>query len=536
MVNNKGKGTVSSSNLSPKHDDAADNSQSETTVSSPMKLNVKETGVVSESEDKEENTGKGVMNEENAMVVMKNGEIAIEEERNEETAMEEEEKHEDNAMEEDEKNEPNALEEEDDYEEENATEEEDQAGEEEEKEEEKEEENEEKAIEPAKTEEKIGADSKDKEKRSRKRGRKKQVAQRGSEKVAAKLEDKPGSSSQKKVSKRVESMGMIFMCSSKTKQDCYSYKVLGLPATKRDVVKKVYKGMRLFLFDFDLRLMYGIYKAAGPGGYNIEPKAFKSAFPSQVRFTVLDDCLPLAEEKFRKVIKDNYYSKTKFDCQLNSEQVKNLCKLFVAASRGSNSKKSGKHLRSETRSFVDRDRIRRRSRDEERRADRDRIRRRSRDEEKRADRDRIRRRSWDEERLSDRRYLDHPIVYERETYASTLAPLPRLQPLHAPPPRPTYDSYGRALEMDVYRREPFVERRDHRYLDLDLDVQYQDEIESRDPYIAYREPPPYRDPDPLYSAAGLPPEYNPPGLRAEYRYPVAPPPSDYGPPRLLYRY
>ncbi|KAI8018490.1 hypothetical protein LOK49_LG04G01677 [Camellia lanceoleosa] len=103
MVNDKGKGTVSSSNLSPKHDDAANNSQSETTVSSPMKLNVKETGVVSEKE-----------------------------ERNEETAMEEEEKHEENAMEEDEKNEPNALEKEDDYEEENATEEE------EEKEEEKE--------------------------------------------------------------------------------------------------------------------------------------------------------------------------------------------------------------------------------------------------------------------------------------------------------------------------------------------------------------------------------------------------------------
>ncbi|XP_028073732.1 X-linked retinitis pigmentosa GTPase regulator-interacting protein 1-like [Camellia sinensis] len=183
MVNDKGKGTVLSSNLSPKHDDAADNSQSETTVSSPMKLNVKETGVVSESEDKEENTSKGVMNEENAMVVMKNGEIAIEEELNEETAMEEEEKHEENAMEEDEKNEPNALEEEEDYEEENATEEEG------EKEEEKEEENEEKTIEPTKTEEKIGADSKDKEKRSKKRGRNKQVAQRGSEKVVAKLED-----------------------------------------------------------------------------------------------------------------------------------------------------------------------------------------------------------------------------------------------------------------------------------------------------------------------------------------------------------
>ena len=41
----------------------------------------------------------------------------------------------------------------------------------------------------------------------------------------------------------------------------------------------------------------------------------------QVRFTILEDCLPLAEEKFRKVIKDNYFTKNKFDCQLKQEQV-----------------------------------------------------------------------------------------------------------------------------------------------------------------------------------------------------------------------
>lgn len=94
--------------------------------------------------------------------------------------------------------------------------------------------------------------------------------------------DKPESSSKRKGSKRVESMGMVFMCTSKTKTDCFRYKVLGLPGNKKDQVAKIYKGMRLFLFDVDLRLMYGIFKAAGPGGYNLEPKAFKSDFPSQV--------------------------------------------------------------------------------------------------------------------------------------------------------------------------------------------------------------------------------------------------------------
>lgn len=100
--------------------------------------------------------------------------------------------------------------------------------------------------------------------------------------VVSKIEDKPEPSKGKKNSKKVESMGMIFMCTSQTKKDCYRYKLLGLPAGKKELVEKIYKGMRLFLFDLDLRLLYGIYKAAAPGGTNIEPKAFKSAFPSQV--------------------------------------------------------------------------------------------------------------------------------------------------------------------------------------------------------------------------------------------------------------
>ncbi|KAK4376033.1 hypothetical protein RND71_006710 [Anisodus tanguticus] len=164
------------------------------------------------------------------------------------------------------------------------------------------------------------------------------------EKMVSEGRDSPELSEKKKKSfEQVDSMGMIFMCNSKTKKDCYHYKVLGLPANKREMVEKVYKGMKLFLYDVDLKLMYGIYKAAGHGGFSIEPKAFKSQFPSQVRFSIVDDCLPLAEEKFREVIKKNYYTKTKFDCKLTSDQVKNLCKLFISAS-----KESCVQLKSET--------------------------------------------------------------------------------------------------------------------------------------------------------------------------------------------
>ncbi|KAK1320988.1 hypothetical protein QJS10_CPA03g01644 [Acorus calamus] len=126
----------------------------------------------------------------------------------------------------------------------------------------------------------------------------------------------------KKLLRKAAPTGLIFMCNAKTKADCFRYKVFGLPASKKEMVADIYKGMRLFLFDVDLKLLYGIYKAAGPGGYNLEPKAFNSGFPSQVHFQVLNDCLPLPEEIFKATIISNYYGKNKFNCKLFEEQVR----------------------------------------------------------------------------------------------------------------------------------------------------------------------------------------------------------------------
>lgn len=120
------------------------------------------------------------------------------------------------------------------------------------------------------------------------KGRKKNTTLKDADDAVAKDADQIETLRPGKASVRAESKGMIFMCNSKTKQDCYRYKVLGLPASRKEMVANIYEGMRLFLFDIDRKLLYGIYKAAGPGGYNIEHNAFNSAFPSQVMDITVD--------------------------------------------------------------------------------------------------------------------------------------------------------------------------------------------------------------------------------------------------------
>ncbi|OMO94735.1 hypothetical protein CCACVL1_05853 [Corchorus capsularis] len=114
--------------------------------------------------------------------------------------------------------------------------------------------------------------------------------------------------------------GFIFMCNGRTKPQCYRYRVFGLPAGKMEVVEKIKPGMKLFLYDFELKLLYGIYEATSVGTLNLEQTAFDGR--------IYKDCLTLHESSFRHAIKYNYQKGLKFNQELNQQQVRSLLSLF----------------------------------------------------------------------------------------------------------------------------------------------------------------------------------------------------------------
>ncbi|GJZ06911.1 B2 protein [Tanacetum coccineum] len=102
------------------------------------------------------------------------------------------------------------------------------------------------------------------------------------------------------------------MSNSETKRECLDRKLFGLPYNMSAFVLSVKKGMLLFLFEFENRLLFVVLRATSDGEINIQPGAYRKKFPAHVYFTTVWDCNPLAEHNFRDAIKDNYYSVKKF--------------------------------------------------------------------------------------------------------------------------------------------------------------------------------------------------------------------------------
>ncbi|KAM5571517.1 hypothetical protein ABKV19_011887 [Rosa sericea] len=133
--------------------------------------------------------------------------------------------------------------------------------------------------------------------------------------------------------------GYIFMCNGRTKPECYMYRVFGLPAGRREVIEKIKPGMKLFLFDYDVKYLYGVYEATTAGKLNWDTAAFGGNFPAQVRFHIYKECLPLPESCFKHAIRDNYQTGSKkFNPILSSQQVSHLLSMFNPLTKPSSAK------------------------------------------------------------------------------------------------------------------------------------------------------------------------------------------------------
>lgn len=75
------------------------------------------------------------------------------------------------------------------------------------------------------------------------------------------------------------------MSNRSTKDECFERKLFGLPHTFAEFVKEVKAGMILFLFEYEQKKLYGVFRAVSDGRMDIVPHAYQSTgkkFPAQV--------------------------------------------------------------------------------------------------------------------------------------------------------------------------------------------------------------------------------------------------------------
>lgn len=134
-----------------------------------------------------------------------------------------------------------------------------------------------------------------------------------------------------KITGKFPEFGAIFMSNGSTRVECLHRNLFGLPSTHADFVKSVKEGMILFLFDYEKRKLYGVFKATSDGELNIVSNAYGSTgklFPSQVKVSRIWNCHPLYEDEFHHAIRSNYFSTNKFNYGLSYDQVYKLLRLF----------------------------------------------------------------------------------------------------------------------------------------------------------------------------------------------------------------
>ncbi|CAM6023605.1 unnamed protein product [Sphagnum balticum] len=122
--------------------------------------------------------------------------------------------------------------------------------------------------------------------------------------------------------------GMIFGCTTETYQECMARQLFGLPERNKNQVLRVVPGSKLFLFNYRVKEMSGIFEATCHGGMNIVRDAFNGWFPAQVKIQCISVCPNLPASVFKGAILDNYFDNSKFKYDLTAIQVGRLTELF----------------------------------------------------------------------------------------------------------------------------------------------------------------------------------------------------------------
>lgn len=78
--------------------------------------------------------------------------------------------------------------------------------------------------------------------------------------------------------------GYIFGCTKRTRGECFSRGLFGVPKGHRAEVERICVGTPLFLFNFDSRTLEGVFQASSRGGWELQADAWADAgtFPAQV--------------------------------------------------------------------------------------------------------------------------------------------------------------------------------------------------------------------------------------------------------------
>ncbi|KAL2650906.1 hypothetical protein R1flu_019034 [Riccia fluitans] len=117
--------------------------------------------------------------------------------------------------------------------------------------------------------------------------------------------------------------GFIYEGSRRTALDWTLRSSSGLAVEDRRLSGQPGHGTRVFLFDLDSRELYGVFQCVGDA-----VPAADLVGHSQVRIRVVKECFPLLEREFREIIRDNYFTNTRFTIGLRKEQVDKLLQIF----------------------------------------------------------------------------------------------------------------------------------------------------------------------------------------------------------------